>query len=348
MTTVTLHIGAVKTGTTFVQNVMSNNEKVLRDLGVLWPGPTWRTQVDAVNGLRGSEGTPYERWTEMVDQISAWQGPAAVMSMEFLSLMSQANVHRAIDSLQGHQVRVVLTVRGITRAIPAQWQESVQNGFSWSYQEYLSGVTARRPRSSRAGQHFWNKQDWPQLLRPWTERLDAADVVVVTLPTSGAPPGLLWERFCQAVGLPAERFDAMDRANESLGAASAEVMRYVTQRAIEAGADKATMGTIKRVLAKQMLAAHRTAEPTLVLPDEYRKWARKRSEELVAAMRLVPATVVGDLDELIPQDTRSGGDVTSDPSQLPVDSLLGAAAHGLVSLTEALAHGPRRGSGGPR
>ena len=347
MTTVTLHIGAVKTGTTFVQSVLSANQPTLTALGVLWPGPTWRAQVDAVNGLRGQEGSSFARWTDLVEQIDAWEGTDAIVSMEFLSLMSRANVHRAIDSLSRHRVRVVLTVRDIVRAIPAQWQESVQNGFSWSYHEYLAGVTAKRPRTTRAGQHFWNKQDWPRILEPWTERLGPDDVVVVTVPPPGAPPGLLWLRFCAAVGLPADQFDASFRANESLGAASAEVMRHVTRQANAASVGNATMQVIKRVLAKQMLSAHRSAEPSLVLPEAHRPWAVTRSRRLVESMQTVPATVVGDLDDLRPRAGTVTGAVTTDPATLPSEELLAAAAHGLVAVCDALAHdAPARPKGG--
>ncbi len=38
MATVTLHIGAFKTGTSFIQTVLANNKDALAAEGVLWPG----------------------------------------------------------------------------------------------------------------------------------------------------------------------------------------------------------------------------------------------------------------------------------------------------------------------
>ena len=45
MTTDRLHIGAFKTGTSFVQAAMDANREALRDAGVLWPGRTFGDQV---------------------------------------------------------------------------------------------------------------------------------------------------------------------------------------------------------------------------------------------------------------------------------------------------------------
>ena len=45
MSTVTLHIGAFKTGTSFVQSVLMNSRQTLAELGVLWPGQDWDSVV---------------------------------------------------------------------------------------------------------------------------------------------------------------------------------------------------------------------------------------------------------------------------------------------------------------
>jgi len=347
--TVVLHIGAVKTGTSFIQNVLSTNPAALADQGVLWPGQTWRDQVQAVHGLRGHGGVAFERWTSLVDQIDGWAGPRAIVSMEFLSLMSQQAVDTAMRTLASHRVRVVLTVRDIARALPAQWQESVQNGLSWSYPDYVADVTARKPKGSRAGRHFWNKQDWPTILSQWTTHLPADDLIVVTVPPQGAPPGLLWERFCLAAGLAPAAFDTSAKVNESLGAASAEVMRYVMLQAGQSleGVDETShplKQTLKQTLAKQILSSHKSAEPVLVLPPQQHEWAARESRQLVEALRSLPITVIGDLDDLLPTFAAPKGPTTTDPGTLDSDTLLAAAAHGLIGLAESRARGRRQQS----
>jgi hypothetical protein len=185
---------------------------------------------------------------------------------------------------------------------------------------------------NKYGRHFWNKQDFAAILKPWTKHLPGSDVVVVTVPPSGAPQNLLWERFCEAVGIPPERFDSTIRANESLGAASAEVMRYVSAAAAETKISDATKRSLKRVVSKDILAGHKSEEPTLLLPAEYQEWTTKRSRQLIDDVAALHPTVVGDLEDLVPQYAQPSARSTTDPSTIPADVLLQAAAHGILEM----------------
>ena len=344
MSTVTLHIGAFKTGTSFIQTVLMNSRSTLNELGVLWPGRDWVTVVQGVQGLRGHKNTPFDRWTQLVDEIDAWQGGSVVLSMEFLSLAKPDAIAKAVSSLSNHRVKIMLTMRDIGRAIPAQWQESVQNGSSWTYDDYLSGVTQHKPRLTRPGQHFWSKQDPVKILSAWGQHISAEDLLLVTVPPQGSPSSLLWQRFCEAAELPADRFDATIRVNESLGADSAEVMRYVMARADFADVDQPTRKAMKKILAKQVLSSRKSAEPTLLLPDEHHDWAVKRSERMVSQLRELGPTVIGDLGDLIPRFPVPSGSTTTNPSAASVDDLLAAAAYGLVGMAEEVAkRGLRKG-----
>lgn len=337
MSTVTLHIGAFKTGTSFIQTVLMNSRSTLAELGVLWPGQDWGSIVQGVQGLRGRQKTPIDRWLQLVDEIDAWEGESALLSMEYLSLAKPDAIAAAIDSLSNHQVKIILTMRDIGRAIPAQWQESMQNGQTWSYLEYLSAVTDRRPRRLPAGQHFWLKQDPVKILRAWGQHVPAENLLLVTVPPQGSPSSSLWERFCSAAGLPPERFDATIRVNESLGADSAEVMRYVMTRAAEVDADVDTRKAMKKILAKQILSARKSAEPTLLLPSEHHAWAVKRGKRMVSQLNDLGPSVIGDLDDLVPRFPPPSGKPTANPSAAPVDELLAAAAFGLVGMSEEVA-----------
>jgi hypothetical protein len=337
--TVTLHIGASKTGTSFIQTVLMNSRSTLRDLGVLWPGDSWRDVVKAVHGLRGVGGCSYDRWSELVDEIDRWEGDA-LLSMEFLSMAKPEAVERAVESLSGHRVRIVLTMRDLGRTVPAQWQETVQTGSSWTYAEYLAGLTDRKPRSTEAGQHFWRKHDYVRILSTWREHISNDDVLLVTVPPQGSASHLLWERFCAAAGLPPDRFDATIRVNESLGAHSAEVMRHVMACAAVAGVEKPTRRVMKEVLAKGILSSRKPEEPTLVLPDRYQEWTIERGRRMINQLTELGPVVIGDLEDLVPQFRKSSSPTTADPSAASADELLTAAATGLVGLSTEVA---RRG-----
>ena len=350
MTTVHLHIGAFKTGTSFIQAVLMNGREQLSDLGVLWPGPDWQSVVQGVQGLRDNRKVPYEKWTDLVSEIDQWRGESSVISMEFLSLLSDEQVDLCIQSLQKHRVKVILTVRDLGRQIPAQWQESVQNSSSWKYRDYVEGLTSMAPSTNRYGRHFWGKQDFPALLKPWTKLLPAQDVVVVTVPPSGAPKGLLWERFCESVGIPPESFDSSIRANESLGAASAEVMRYVSAAAEDSNISDATKRNLKKVVSKDILAAHKSQEPTLLLPAEFHEWTTKRSRAMIEELQALNPTVIGDLEDLMPVYAAESSRTTTDPSTIPAEQLMEAAAHGILGMSKRAARKAgkgKRGGGAP-
>jgi hypothetical protein len=340
--TVNLHIGAFKTGTSFIQAVLMNGRADLADLGALWPGRDWQAMVQGVQGLRENRKVPYERWTDLVGEIDRWHGDSAIISMEFLSLLSDDQVERCVSSLSRHRVRVVLTARDLGRQIPAQWQESVQNSSSWTYRDYVDGLASMAPMTNKYGRHFWNKQDFAAILKPWTKLLPTEDVVVVTVPPSGAPKGLLWERFCESVGLPPERFDDSIRANESLGAASAEVMRYVSAAAEETKVSDAVRRNLKKVVSKDILASHKSAEPTLLLPVERQEWTTRRSRALIDDLQALTPTVIGDLEELMPVYAPEGPNTTTDPSTIPADQLLSAAAHGILGMSQRAARRGKR------
>lgn len=357
MTTVHLHVGTFKTGTSYLQSVLAHSKTQLEQAGVLWPGRAWADQVAATKGLLTNRPGKTAAWDRLVDEINEWNGSSAIVSMETLSMASPRAVKRAASSLAAHQVRVILTARDIGRVLPAQWQESVQNGKSWAYRDYLDNVVNGRA-GDRAYDHFWSKHDWAHVLRTWSGVAPNAELVLVTVPPSGSARGLLWERFCQAVDLNPQDFDSSQSVNESLGAASAEVIRYVSAALDERESHQKTGRVVKKTLAKAVLNARKSDEPTLVLPHELQAWASERSLELIADVTDVPTRTIGDLDDLKPQFSPSKSHETDDPSKLPTADLMTAAGYGLAALCDLFAENglaprgqgpddsaPRRGGG---
>lgn len=336
MTTVNLHIGTFKTGTSYLQSVLVHSQAQLADAGVLWPGRAWADQVAATRGLMTAHPRKREAWDQLISEVDQWRGNSVIISMETLSMASASAVRRAASSLRSHRVRVILTARDIGRVIPAQWQESVQNGKSWSYEDYLDGVVSGGA-GDRAYDHFWSKHDWANVLRTWSAVGDDAELVLVTVPPSGAPRGLLWERFCEAVSLDPTAYDATMSVNESLGAASAEVIRHVSA-ALESGErHRQTSRVVKKTLAKGVLNGRKSLEPTLVLPHRLEEWATERSHSLIDDLRKVETTTVGTLDDLEPRFPGPQVNETENPAKLPVEDLLASAGFGLAALCTIMA-----------
>jgi hypothetical protein len=337
MASVVLHIGAPKTGTSYIQSVLGHNRDLLASRGVLWPGQVWSDQVRAVEDLRdASKGLLErpERWDRIVSDIDDFDGTTAIVSMEWLCLGDRAMAERAVASLSRHDVRVVLTLRDLARAIPAQWQESTQNGFDWTYSEFLDGLMARRPDSTRTGRHFWINQDWGRMVETWGPCVPRDALWVVTVPPPGAATSLLWERFCLAAGIDPNGMELAGWPNESLGAASAELMRRLQAQRRELGATGPRhRAVLKHKLAKGVLAQHRQEERTLVLSPETHGWVTRATEQQVARVTAARPHIVGDLADLAPRPAVLSASSVTDPADLGDGELLDAAMHGLLGLT---------------
>jgi len=337
--TVVLHIGAMKTGTSYLQSVLEQDKELLADRGVLWPGASWKDQRVAVQDLlaSGRRAKGIESWEAFAQQLTQHRGPMSLVSMEFLSFAPADVVERGMKSFANCRVRVVLTVRDLGRAIPAQWQESTQNMHDWSYREYLDGLMSYPDRESKAGHHFWVRQDWAQTLRHWQPWVAPEDLVLVTLPASGGPSDMLWHRFCEAAGLDASGFDLDGFENDSLGAVSAELMRRLSAEARDRGLRPPDFQVFKRSLAKRVLAKRKKSEPSIVLPPEHQSWVEDRTRRLIDEVKSIGPVVVGDLDDLSPQwPDRPAGSELSDMDAVTDEQMLEAAIEGFFGMAVAI------------
>lgn len=83
-TRVVLHVGLMKSGTTFIQRTLLANQAALADAGILFPGRRWRVQVAAVRDLidhvsdEGNTLAPDGPWHRLVEQVRAWPGTSTL------------------------------------------------------------------------------------------------------------------------------------------------------------------------------------------------------------------------------------------------------------------------------
>ena len=358
MSTVYLHIGAMKSGTTHIQRVLDANRELLASRGVLFPGRRWADQVAAAEELvgrriRGKPSTP-GAWSVLVEEVLAHDGPS-IISMETLARADADAARSGVASFASRRVRVILTARDLARVIPAQWQESVQNGGTATYGRFLAIASRTRSSSIPIARTLWSAQDLGRILRTWQPCVAAEDLVLVTVPPAGSDPALLWQRFCQAVDLDPSGFATDVRSNESLGAVSAELMRRVNVVAKDRDLPWHVTRVLKRRLAKQVLAGRRAEEPALALPDRYWPWAARSAQRVVDEIGGVGPVVVGDLDDLLVLATPAVGSASqarpkttsvTSPEEIPADELLDAAVHGLIGLSQGIARAPDTASPG--
>lgn len=322
-----LHIGTMKSGTSFIQDVLDQRREALREHGFDFSGARWRQQVSAVLDLIEHGGpeqpplAPDGGWRSLVREIDAWPGTALV-SMEFLGPRGRRKIQTVLESFPDTEVHVVMTARDLTRQLPAMWQEAVQNRSAVTWPDYVDAVR-RRPRKEGPGRNFWKQQAADEVAARWAEMVGHERFTLVTVPPPGAPPSLLWDRFAETVGLPEGLYEGARRSNPSIGTASAMLMRALNERlAPEDLPRNDYMRFVKGLLAKRGLV--RRDEPRLGIDEP---WLRKRAHAQVARLRELDLRVVGDLGDLEP---RAVAGVHTD--DVGLDRQLDAAVEGLAFL----------------
>ena len=327
--TVVLHIGAMKSGTSYVQHNLGQNGDVLRKQGYLFPGAGWRQQVlgvlDVLGQTRDGEVVPGSpgAWQRLLDEIRAFDG-TAIISMEFLGPTPAEDIERVVTSLAPADVRVVMTVRDLGRNIPAMWQEGLKNGQSWEWGDYLRDIEHPHAGSAEHAKKFWRHMNFPFIARKWRDAVGQDRFTLVTVPQPGADPRLLWDRFCSVVGLDPEPFDTSGKSNASLGSASALVLRALNESLPERFPLARYQKVVKHSLAKRGMTAHAELEEPIGFDDD---WVNQRSAAQIEKLAALALRVVGDLDELRP--VRQKG---LDPDEVPVEDQLDAAVAALSYL----------------
>jgi hypothetical protein len=309
---VIVHIGLMKSVTTFIQGRLGANRSRLAAQGVLFPGPTWRRHVNAVQDLMGHPGRTPGSWDSLTEEINDHPG-TAIVSMEYLAMARQRGIKLLIGSFGDAELRIVVGARDLGRGVPAMWQEAVKNRSTRTFAEYVESIR----QGGETGTKFWRQQHAGRIAGRWADQVGPGRVYVVTVPPPGGPGDVLWDRFCEVAGIAREpSWDEARRTNESLGVASTLVMRRLNLMT----ADLPVKGYKRRVKAvgKHLMPVHRPAEDAIgfVVPG----WLRDEAEAIRSQISAGGVHVVGDLDELTPHDVPG-----ADPATVDADAQLDAA-----------------------
>lgn len=336
--TVVLHVGAPKTGSTFLQQVLWNNRDVLGDAGVGYlldePGEHFAVTMDLREMEWGGTRDPAwdGAWDRIAKRIRDWSGHTAVFSNELLGGATVAQVCRAVESLQPADVRVVFTARDLARQLSSDWQEQVKHTHTVTFDAFVDDLVAHGINAAPPfGPMFWGLHDPVHVLRAWSEVLGAANVAVVTVPQRGAPRELLWQRFAAHIGFDPQLCELDSaRANPSLGAAEAELLRTINERA-DRKQPRHYDDPVRARLIDDGLAL-RAGRAPIAFPERHYEWVRTRSRELIEGVRHAGYVVVGDLAELEPVIPVPGA---VDPAHVDQATMLDAA---LDALAAAVTH----------
>jgi hypothetical protein len=296
-----VHIGPHKTGTTALQGAFKASRERLAAEGVFYPGkgrqPLWSIlAVTRQPALVGDPGPDMAYWHNLVRSIAAAGDQRVVLSSEFLAGADDAAARRVVADL-GPQVHVAVTLRPLTKILPSQWQQYMQNGYSMPYLDWLDGILSDPPRTPTPG--FWRRHRHDQLIARWAAAAGPENLTVIVVDESDRL--MLVRTFAAMLGLPdGVLVPEAGIANRSLTQAEAEVVRRLNEEFKRREWPGRSYARFMRNGAVERLKSRRPGpdEAPITTPV----WALKRASSIGAEMaRNISALgvrVVGDLATL--------------------------------------------------
>jgi hypothetical protein len=301
-----LHIGAPKTGTTYLQDVLWRNQPALATQGVTLPGSGGLLHFHAAMDLRGMRLGGHDdprisgSWDVLVDKTRQVRAEKVVISHEIFAASLSDSIDRVATDLEGYELHVVLTARDLGRQFPAVWQESLKNKSSRSFPRFLKRSLVGK-RAAKRPHIFWNAHDTVAVLERWSAIAPPERVHVVTSPPSGAPSDTLWNRFAAALEIDPSVVDlGVARPNASLTRVDAEVLRRVNAALPEDITWPEYHRLVKRrfnLLANEQVRGERTR-----IPESFRDAVLEQSQRIIDHIATSGYDVVGDLSDLEVRD----------------------------------------------
>ena len=334
-----LHIGPHKTGTTAIQGALHLARERLAAEGVVYPGrgrqPLW--PILAVTGqpaLRGGPRPEISYWDSLVRDIRAAGDQRVMLSSEFFAEADDATARRVIADLGGARVHVVVTLRSLIRILPSQWQQYLQNGFSFRYLEWLEGILSEPPRTPTPG--FWRRHRHDALVTRWVAENGPENLTVIVLDESDRL--MLLRVFESMLGLPSGFLVPEERAaNRSLTAAEAELVRLLNGEFSRRDWPHRDYGRFMRYGAvEHMKEARRPSpdEPRIATPSWAQARAAEISAEMAADIEALGVNIVGDIASLskLPADEPDpAADDGSAPLMVPVEAAVRATLGAFIA-----------------
>lgn len=324
-----LHVGAPKSGTTYLQRVLETNRVALAEAGIWVVGDSHLDRIHAAMVVREDprlESLPERAstaWARLVEQIRSWRGDVAILSYELFAGASAEQVTAALKDLEGLDVHVVITARDLGKSVPSAWQERLKFALTTPLERW-------KPRPESAGvraEWGWRTMDPAGVAARWGAGLRPDHVHIVTVPRDAGDDHELWRRFAAACGVEVPSLQlSVERANESLGLVAAELLRRVNESVREPITGNREQALWLRDTLAHGVLVELGREP-IGLTDEQFADATKRSQAAVLALTEAGYDIRGDLADIVATRPEA-----RTPGQATQTELLDAAVETIVGL----------------
>lgn len=332
-----LHVGAPKTGTTYLQDRLFLNRASLARHGIKYPTGYREDMFLAALDLTGIRWPEFHEkshgeWDALVRRTKLATG-TVVLSHEILAVTKPSRIRKAAEDLADAELHVVFTARDIARQLTADWQEGVKMYGTKSFERFLRETMDGDPRTSK--QWFWRAQHLPRVLSNWGSVVPPERIHLAVLPQSG---GDVWDTFSRIIGAdPSWAPRDTDRHNSSLGVAEVTMLRQLNKRLKQAGVDRSTYRSLVLNAIVYDTLADRDGT-RITLPPEADGWATTVAKEWIDWVSASGVDVIGDLDDLLPAPRTD--EQWHDPDRVGPRAVRDAALDALVGVILEASHRP--------
>lgn len=338
-----VHVGAPKTGTTYLQNRLSANLAELAAHDVHYATRAlatphlfqFRAALDLLGRTdwRGPIARSEGAWDAMVRRIRRSSG-TVIFSHEILADARPRQIAKLwhdLDVGRSTELHIVYTARDLARQLPAAWQEGVKQGQRWTFEGFLRRFQAEK-------MWFYRVFRFPKVLTTWGAGLPPEQIHLITLPPAGAdvPADELWRRFALACDFdPAWGPHEGERSNRSLGMAETQVIRRLNRRLGRSEQPGGRYDALIRVMLAETVLAERDSDKVRIPPPLY-PWIMQKTDLWIEWTEQSRIHVVGDLNDLRPPPPDPEA-LWHNPDRVRPRLQLQAALDALAAMTEEAA-----------
>ncbi|MCT7378209.1 hypothetical protein [Chelativorans salis] len=248
-----IHIGPMKTGTTYIQNILQKSRSELLKLGWVYPGRLLNQQ-HACYGICGDEipwvtnalSRKNERLGEELIRQLQTRETNVIISSEALASLTPIGVENFLEAIGGAD-EVIATIRPLEKLLPSAWQQLIKGGSTKSLDEFFEHMAINR--NSKSG--LWRTYAYGEAVKIWSHFLP---VSVIRL-SQTKDRDSAWDLFRQAANLPEipPTHIKAKESNISLNLEAAEILRHVNITLKKEGIDKDKVEEFSRFFLKKII-----------------------------------------------------------------------------------------------
>ena len=313
---IVLHIGTMKSGTTYLQHGLLSQLSQLAENGWLYPmqfAPA-RGAINherAIYGLVGNhipwvDSATAQRmapqWQKLITEISTTNSNV-LLSAEAVAVMMEDGIEKLLSALPVRDIEVVLTARDLARVLPSSWQQSVRNGRPYGYEEYFDRIKRAKelPINESVGSNFWRSYQLSDVVLRWQKFIPLANISIVTVPTKLSSDSL-WARFVNAVNLPLETSEPIfddKKAHTSITWPEAEVLTQLNQKWAKQGKPKKAQDQLRRRIVQEGFQHRANRGQAIALTAPWLSLAQQWAAQDVEQLLQIGVRIQGNINELL-------------------------------------------------